>query len=90
MTLQGQPVPSRRWLVEGMIPIRNVTMFGGDGGLGKSLLAQQLLTCVAIGKPWLGLPTQAGRALGVFCEDDCDELHIRQADINSHYGCDFS
>jgi RecA-family ATPase len=77
-------------MVEGMIPIGNVTILGGDGGLGKSLLAQQLLTCVAIGKPWLGFPTQACRALGVFCEDDRDELHIRQAAINEHYGCQFA
>ena len=90
VTLQDKPVPSRLWLVDGAIPIGNVTMLGGDGGLGKSLLAQQLLTCTAISKPWLGLPTQACRAIGVFCEDDRDELHIRQAAINEHYGCQFS
>ena len=36
---QDQPLPERRWLVDGLIPLHNVTMLGGDGGLGKSLLA---------------------------------------------------
>jgi RecA-family ATPase len=87
---QGQPVPPRRWIVEGLIPAGNVTMLAGDGGLGKSLLALQLLTCTAIGKPWLGFGTLACPCLGVFCEDDLDELHRRQADINAHYECAFS
>ena len=34
-----QPIPERPWLVKGLIPRRVVTMLGGDGGLGKSLLA---------------------------------------------------
>jgi RecA-family ATPase len=89
-SLQGQPIPERRWIVEGLIPVGNVTMLAGDGGLGKSLLAMQLLTCVSIGKPWLGLPTAQCKALAVFCEDERDELHIRQASINEHYDCAFS
>jgi RecA-family ATPase len=88
-TLDGLPIPDRRWIVEGLIPAGNVTMLSGDGGLGKSLLAMQLLTCVAIGKPWLGLPTTQCNAIGVFCEDERDELHIRQSAINASYGCAF-
>ncbi len=88
--LHGRPVPRRRWIVEDVIPAGNVTMLAGDGGLGKSLLAMQLLTCAAIGKPWLGLGTVQCPSVGVFCEDDRDELHIRQAAINPHYGCEFS
>ena len=85
-----QPIPTRPWLVKGLIPRRVVTMLGGDGGLGKSLLAQQLLTACATGAAWLARETMPCRALGVFCEDDADELHRRQANINRHYGIDFA
>lgn len=64
-------------------------MLGGDGGVGKSLLSQMLLTAAAIGKPWLGFPIATVKCLGVFCEDDEDELHIRQAAINRHFNCEF-
>ena len=81
-----QPIPERPWLVEGLIPRRVVTMLGGDGGLGKSLLVQQLLTACATGKVWLDRETMPCRVLGVFCEDDSDELHRRQVNINQRYG----
>lgn len=87
--LAEQPVPERRWIVPYWIPDRAVTMLAGDGGVGKSLLAMQLLTSVAIGSPWLGLPVTECRALGVFCEDDPDELHRRQDAINREYGIGF-
>jgi RecA-family ATPase len=89
-SLEGKLVPSRHWIVEGLIPAGNVTSLNGDGGLGKSLLAQQLLTSTSICQPWLGLSTVQCPSLGVFCEDDLDELHIRQAAINEHYRCSFA
>lgn len=88
--LNGKEVPEREWLVEGLIPARAVTMINGDGGLGKSLLAMQLMTCCAIDQPWLGRDTAHVKAMGVFCEDDRDELHHRQEAINKHYGCSFA
>lgn len=89
LTLIDKPVPERSWLVENWIPDRNVTMLGGDGGLGKSLLAMQLMTAAAIGRDWLGLGVKPCKALGLFCEDDEDEIHRRQAAINEHYGIGF-
>jgi RecA-family ATPase len=86
---QGQPVPERKWHVTDWIPDRHVTALYGNGGAGKSLLAQQLLTATAIGRPWLGLETKKCRAIGFFCEDLDDELHIRQEAINQMYGCDY-
>lgn len=84
----GQLVPARRWLVNGLVPMRNVTMLSGDGGIGKSLLAQMLCTAAAISRPWLGVSTAAIKTLGIFCEDEKDELHRRQADINRLYDVD--
>lgn len=80
------PAPPRRWLVPDWIPIGTVTALYGDGGVGKSLLAQQLMTSVALALPWLGLDVAAGKVLGLMCEDDEDELHRRQEAINASLG----
>ena len=79
--LEGQPIPAREWLVDGLIPSGTVTLLGGDGGTGKSLVALQLAVAVATGGAWLGLPVTSGRALYISAEDDHDELHRRLADI---------
>ena len=47
---QNQPVPERQWLVPGLIPLHNVTLLAGDGGLGKSILAMQLMAACALGE----------------------------------------
>ena len=83
--LQGRP-PEREWIVPEWIPCGVVTGLYGDGGLGKSLLALQLQTATALGKPWLGLPAESVTSLGVYCEDSKDELWRRQEGINLSYG----
>jgi RecA-family ATPase len=88
--LQGEPVPERRWLVPHLIPRGAVTMLSGDGGVGKSLLAMQLMTAGAIGGKWIGIDVPRFKSLGYFCEDDRPELHRRQAAINHHMNCDFA
>lgn len=79
------PAPLREWVIDGWIPRGYVTGIYGDGGVGKSLLVQQLLTSVALGLPWLGLSVVGGRAFGMMCEDDSKELHRRQESINGAY-----
>jgi len=59
------------------LPCRQVTLLSGDGGVGKSLLAMQLMMALAGGTTWLDIPTTACRVFGVFAEDDDDELHRR-------------
>lgn len=82
-------VPERRWLLQDWIPMRQTTALYGDGGVGKTLLAQQLLTAVATNTGFLGMEIAMGTALGVFCEDDDDELHIRQHRINEMLGVQY-
>lgn len=86
---QGRPVPERRWMVRDWMPWGYVTALYGDGGTGKSLLAQQLMTACVIEKNWLGLETTPCPAIGLFCEDDQDELLRRQHCINRALGVDF-
>jgi RecA-family ATPase len=86
---QGRPVPERRWMVREWIPWGHVTALYGDGGTGKSLLAQMLMTACVIEKNWLGLETSPCPAIGLFCEDDEGELLRRQNCINHVFGVDF-
>lgn len=88
--LEGLPVPEREWIIEGVIPAANVTMLAGDGGIGKSLLAQQLMTSAATGRQWLGMGVLRCKTLGVFCEDDIYELHARQEAINTSLNCNYT
>lgn len=90
MELDGKPIPDRRWIVPGWIPHGQVTMLSGDGGLGKSTIAMQLMTGTATGAHWLGVDVEPVKVLGVFCEDAADELHRRQTAINRHYGTGFA
>jgi RecA-family ATPase len=54
--------------------------------MGKTLLAQQLLYAAGVGGKWLGIDIPPMRGLGVFCEDDEDELHRRHNAIKSDLG----
>ena len=90
-TLAAIPIPERQWLVPDWIPMAGATSLYGAGGEGKTLVAQMLATaCSLDGVKWLGLPVRKCNTLLLFCEDDRDEMHRRQADINNHYGCSFA
>lgn len=88
--LAGIPVKPQPWLVHGMIPTNTVTLFGGDGGTGKSLAALQLAVSVSMGRDWLGMQVASGRALFLSAEDDGEELHRRLNAIRLHHGVDWS
>ena len=87
---QDRTIPERRWVVSGWIPHGQTTMINGDGGVGKSLAAMQLLAACATGHDWFGLPVLRCKAIGVFAEDDQDELARRQEAINRAFDIDFA
>jgi hypothetical protein len=80
------PAPARRFMTHPFEPWGSATFLTGAGSAGKSLLAQQWLTCTALGLPILGLETAPSRSLYMTCEDDIDELHRRQEAINRALG----
>jgi RecA-family ATPase len=86
---QGTP-PEREWIIQDWLPRGYVTALYGDGGVGKSLFAQQLMTCLITGNPILGLNTKASKVYALMCEDDENELWRRQANINKYYGLQMS
>lgn len=84
----GMVAPIRQWALQDWIPARQATYLTGAGSAGKSLLAQQMATCIAIGRPFLGIETRQSVAIYLTCEDDADELHRRQAAICAMLGID--
>lgn len=80
-SLAHAAVPPRAWVVDQWLPRGTVTLMAGPPGVGKSLVAEQLAIAVANGDEWLGLRTVQGVVLGLFCEDDHDELLRRASRI---------
>lgn len=83
--LSGEP-PERQWIVPEWIVEGAINSLYGDGGVGKTLLAQQLACAVSMGASWLGLPTKQGTVLAVLCEDEKDELWRRHNHIKAAMG----
>jgi hypothetical protein len=88
--LADKPVPERAWLVDRWIPAREVTLFSGDGGVGKSLAAMQLQIAAAAGCRWFGLPVLPSRTVGIYAEDEPDELHRRLVALTELMGVDIA
>jgi len=83
-------VPERDWLVRDRIPVRQPTLFSGEGAVGKSLVVLHLLAATALGRDWLGLLPEEGPAWYIGAEDDARELHIRLSAIQKHYGITYA
>ncbi len=87
---EGVPVPVREWAVHEWLPIGHTTLMYADGGVGKSLLTLQLMAASSLGAPWLQIETLHCRSVGLFAEDEPDELQRRLAAIAEHYGASFA
>lgn len=81
-TLAGQEPPLRDWAVQGWIGMGHVSLLVGTGGIGKSLIAQQIASCVALGHKFIDAIPRERKALMWACEDDHDEIWRRQLAIS--------
>lgn len=85
-TLDTDPPPPRRWVAQDWLPFCSVTALFGAGGFGKSLLAQQVGTHVALGEPIFGVSVVQGAVLILQCEDDPPEARRRAQAIERRAG----
>jgi len=78
------------WLVEGYVPKRMITLFAGEGGVGKSMLIADLASRLSQGDCWLDKPYVAPErcdTLWVNCEDGLGDtikarLRAARADLD--------
>ena len=78
----------REWNVRDWIPKRTPPLWQGDGGLGKSTLLQQWQSSCATNALWIGLSVEECVTLGVYTEDEDQDIDLRQDAIDDAYGLD--
>jgi len=83
------PVPERKWAIRGRVPLKQVGLFSGEGGAGKSIIELTKDVAHVAEKSWFGSMPERGPAFYVGAEDDEDETHIRLHDIAKHYDVTF-
>ena len=79
-------MPDRDWAVIDRIPLRQTSLFSGEGGSGKSSVALHLCCAHVLGRDWLGSTAEPGPAMFIDAEDDENGIHIRLSHIVRHYG----
>jgi RecA-family ATPase len=82
---RDMPLRDREWLIGERVPMRNVSLLSGDGGVGKTVLLMQLAAATVLGKDWLCMRPAVGPVLYLGAEDDADELRRRFESIAKHY-----
>lgn len=83
--------PQPPWfLVDGLMPGEEITLFAADGGVGKSQFALQLAVCRAACVPFFGLEVTEGGVDFVSFEDRPAVLHWRLSRICTHMGLDLA
>jgi hypothetical protein len=74
------------FLVEGLIPQRQICLLVGDSGLGKTPFVYQLGLCVATGTPFLGHKVNQGRVIVLDYENGLEDIHFMIQQITKHLG----
>src|SRR5712691_566075 len=73
-------IGSSEYLIEGLLPVRSLSVVVGASGLGKSPLLYQAGLCIASATPFLGRPVRQGTVLYMDAENglgDVDEIARR-------------
>ena len=82
---RSEPQPPR-FIVADWLPCDYATLLAGHGGIGKSGIALHLAVCMALGRPFFGVPTEQRRVLYLSCEDRTNVLHWRLTRICEREG----
>lgn len=73
--------PPRRWAINGWMGYGHTTLLVGAGGIGKTLIAQEIGSALCLGQTFIEEITESAKVLMWACEDDHDELWRRQLAI---------
>jgi len=84
-SLAQRRAPTREWFIPGWLG-PGPSLFAAGGGIGKTLMAQQVATAGALGQSFVGEVTRPFRSQLWACEDDADELWRRQEAICASMG----
>lgn len=79
--LSQQSPPQRDWAVDYWLPMAHASLLAGNGGIGKTLLAQILGTCLALDIDYIDTVVKPRRVLFLAGEDEGAELWRRQIAI---------
>lgn len=82
MTATLSPPP---FVIGPYVPRGVVTLLGGHGGIGKSMLGLILCAHVAAGRPWANVDVQAGKAVCLSFEDDAEIVRYRLRQVIESY-----
>jgi len=74
------------FVVNPILPRGTVTLMGGHGGAGKSVLALTIAAHVAAGRRWAGMDVEQGRAIFASLEDPGSLVLFRLRRIVEAYG----
>jgi len=85
-TLALGPPPPRDWAISHWLGMGHVTLLAGKGGIGKTLIAQQVGSALALGRPFVDEIIRPRKVLMWAAEDDHDEIWRRQVNIAAHFG----
>ncbi len=79
--IQDNPSLPVEFLIEGILPVKVVTLLAGHGGTSKSMLSLQAGASLAMGLPFLGMKSQRVKVLVYSAEDDSHIVRNRLATI---------
>jgi RecA-family ATPase len=82
--------PPQEWTVKERIPRRQVTLFSGEGGVGKSTIGLHLCAAHVLGRDCLTELPEQGPAMFLDPEDELTVIHRRLDAIRRHYDTTYS
>jgi RecA-family ATPase len=74
--LAYDPEPQHNWIVEDVVPDENLTLLTGEGGIGKTTLAEQLAAAMEIDGYWLGIKVTQGPVVFFTSEDERKDVNF--------------
>ncbi len=77
-----------RYVIDGFVPRRVVSILGAHGGVGKTTLALAVGAHVACEQSWAGISVSGGRVVFLSLEDEPDLIRFRLANAIDAYQLD--